>query len=61
MCDAQWVDLAQHLMAMNRPLHAKERLGIALDAVVYAFDASTIDLCLSLHPLAPECHGWKIG
>ena len=28
-------------------------LGIDLDATVYAFDATTIDLCLSLHPWAP--------
>jgi hypothetical protein len=27
--------------------------GIDLDAAVYAFDASTIDLCISLHPWAP--------
>jgi hypothetical protein len=30
-----------------------EPLGIDLDAAVYAFDASTIDLCLSVHPWAP--------
>ena len=48
-----YADFAQHLIAMARPLYAKEPLGIDLDAVVYAFDASTIDLCLSLHPWAP--------
>ena len=48
-----YADFAQHLIAMARPLYAKEPLGIDLDAAVYAFDASTIDLCLSLHPWAP--------
>lgn len=48
-----YADFAQHLIAMARPLYAKEPLGIDLDASVYAFDASTIDLCLSLHPWAP--------
>ena len=44
-----YADFAQHLIGMARPLYAKEPLGIDLDAAVYAFDASTIDLCLSLH------------
>ena len=44
-----YADFAQHLIAMARPLYAKEPLGIDLDATVGAFDASTIDLCLSLH------------
>ena len=48
-----YADFAQHLIAMARPLYAKEPLGIDLEATVYAFDASTIDLCLSLHPWAP--------
>ncbi len=48
-----YADFVQHLIAIARPLYAKEPLGIDLDAVVYAFDASTIDLCLSLHPWAP--------
>ena len=48
-----YADFAQHLIAMARPLYAKEPLGIDLDASVYAFDASTIDLCLSLYPWAP--------
>lgn len=30
-----------------------EPLGIELDATVYAFDATTIDLCLSVYPWAP--------
>ena len=41
------------MIAIARPLYAKEPLGIDLDAAVYAFDATTIDLCLSLYPWAP--------
>ena len=46
-------DLAQHLIATARPLYAKEALGVDLDATAYAFDATTIDLCLSVFPWAP--------
>jgi len=46
--------LAQHLIGIARPLlYAEEPLAIALDAAVYAFDATTIDLCLSVYPWAP--------
>jgi hypothetical protein len=48
-----YADFAQHLIGMARPLYAKEPLGIDLDATVYAFDATTIDLCLSVFPWAP--------
>lgn len=48
-----YADFAQHLIGMARPLYAKEPLDIDVDAAVYAFDATTIDLCLSLHPWAP--------
>jgi hypothetical protein len=48
-----YADFAQHLIGIARPLYAEEPLGIDLDAAVYAFDASTIDLCISLHPWAP--------
>ena len=41
-----YADLAQHLIGMARPLYANEPLGIELDATVYAFDATTIDLCV---------------
>jgi hypothetical protein len=47
-----YADLAQHLIGMARPLYANEPLSIELDATVYAFDATTIDLCLSLYPWA---------
>jgi hypothetical protein len=48
-----YADFAQHLIAMARPLYADEPLGVDLDATVYAFDATTIDLCLSVYPWAP--------
>lgn len=48
-----YADFAQHLIGMARPMYAKEPLGIDLDATVYAFDATTIDLCLSVYPWAP--------
>ncbi len=48
-----YADFAQHLIAMARPLYAQEPLAVDLDATVYAFDATTIDLCLSVYPWAP--------
>jgi hypothetical protein len=48
-----YADLAQHLMAQAKPLYASEPFGVDLDAAVYAFDASTIDLCLSVFAWAP--------
>ena len=48
-----YADLAQYLIGMARPLYASEPLAIDLDATVYAFDATTIDLCLSVFPWAP--------
>lgn len=48
-----YADFAQHLIAMARTLYAQEPLAIDLDATVYAFDATTIDLCLSVYPWAP--------
>ena len=46
-------DLCQSLIGMARPLYASDSFGVDLDAMVYALDATTIDLCLSLHPWAP--------
>ena len=45
-------DLAQALIRTARPLYADEDLAVDLDSAVYALDASTIDLCLSLFPWA---------
>ena len=46
-------DLAMRLIVRARELYAKEPIGIDLDATVYALDATTIDLCLSLFDWAP--------
>jgi hypothetical protein len=48
-----YADLAQSLIVMARPLYADEPFGVELHNTVYAFDATTIDLCLSLCPWAP--------
>jgi hypothetical protein len=45
-------DFAQSLIHIARPLYAGSELELDLDAAVYALDASTIDLCLSLFPWA---------
>jgi transposase len=47
-----YADFAQVLIGMARPLYADEDLGLELDNTVYALDATTIDLCLSLFPWA---------
>src|SRR5260370_36692503 len=41
-------DFAQVLIAIARPVYAGDPIGIDLDASLYAFDSTTIDLCLSL-------------
>ena len=48
-----YADLAQHLIGIARPLYANESIGLDLKETVYAFDATTIDLCLSVYPWAP--------
>ena len=48
-----YADLAQHLIGIARPLYAGEPIGLDLKETVYAFDATTIDLCLSVYPWAP--------
>ena len=48
-----YADFAQHLIGIARPLYAGEPLAVDLDATVYAFDATTIDLCLAVYPWAP--------
>src|SRR5467141_2214764 len=45
-------DFAHSLIKRARPLYADTDLGLDLDATVYALDATTIDLCLSLFPWA---------
>jgi len=45
-------DFAQSLIRIARPLYAQSELANELDATAYAFDSTTIDLCLSLFPWA---------
>jgi len=47
-----YADFAQILIGIARPLYADDDFGVELDNAVYALDASTIDLCLSLFPWA---------
>jgi len=47
-----YADFAQSLIRIARSLYANEDLGLDLDNTVYALDASTIDLCLSIFPWA---------
>jgi hypothetical protein len=48
-----YADLAQHLIGIARPLYASQPIRLDLKEAVYAFDATTIDLCLSVYPWAP--------
>jgi len=43
-----WADLAAVLIRRARRLYRDEDLGLDLSNTVYALDATTIDLCLSL-------------
>ena len=47
-----YAELAQAMIRIARPLYADEDLRLELDNTVYALDASTIDLCLSVFPWA---------
>lgn len=47
-----YADFAQILITKARQLYAQETFGLELQQTVYAFDATTIDLCLSLFPWA---------
>lgn len=49
-----YAEFAQRLIAQARKLYAADSLfGIELSDTVYALDATTIDLCLSVFPWAP--------
>jgi Transposase DDE domain/Domain of unknown function (DUF4372) len=48
-----WSDLAAVLIRRARKLYADTDLGLDLNNTVYALDATTIDLCLSLFEWAP--------
>ena len=45
-------DLAHSLIPVARKLYLDDDFGVELDQTVYALDASTIDLCLSVFPWA---------
>jgi hypothetical protein len=45
-------DFAYHLISIARKLYQNEELAIELAYSLYAFDSTTIDLCLSLFPWA---------
>ena len=47
-----YADFAQVLIKTARDLYAEEDFGLQLQQTVYALDATTIDLCLSLFPWA---------
>ena len=47
-----YADFAQVLIQIARDLYMDEEFGVQLDETVYALDASTIDLCLSVFPWA---------
>jgi transposase len=47
-----YADFARLLIAQARALYQHEPFGVELDQTVYAFDSTTIDLCLSLFPWA---------
>jgi len=48
-----WADLSALLIRRARKLYHDEDLGLDLTNTVYALDATTIDLCLSLFDWAP--------
>jgi hypothetical protein len=47
-----YADFAQRLITQARTLYKTEDLGLDLSNTVYALDATTIDLCLTLFPWA---------
>ena len=47
-----YADFAHVLIGQARILYGNENFGVELQQTIYAFDATTIDLCLSLFPWA---------
>jgi len=47
-----YADIAQYLIKIARKLYQSEDLGLDIENSVYALDATTIDLCLTLCPWA---------
>src|SRR3979409_506238 len=48
-----YCEFAQSLIGIARRLYAEDPFGLDLKETVYALDATTIDLCLSVFPWAP--------
>lgn len=48
-----WADIAALLIRRARKLYCNEDFGVELNNTVYALDATTIDLCLSVFDWAP--------
>jgi len=47
-----YADFARTLIDIARPLYGDTDLGLDLEGTIYALDATTIDLCLSMFPWA---------
>ena len=47
-----YADFAHVLIAVAKRLYANDGFAVDLDAAAYAFDSTTIDLCLALFPWA---------
>ena len=47
-----YADFAQVLIRKARTLYARDEFDVALEQSAYAFDSTTIDLCLALYPWA---------
>ena len=47
-----YADFAHVLIAVAKQLYANDDFAVDLDAAAYAFDSTTIDLCLALFPWA---------
>jgi len=47
-----YADFAHVLIQRARQLYAQEEFGVTLNQTAYAFDSTTVDLCLSLFPWA---------
>jgi len=48
-----YAEIAHRLIAQAKKLYAGDSFGVQLSETVYALDATTIDLCLSVFPWAP--------
>lgn len=47
-----YADFAHVLIRKARAMYAREDFGVSIEQAAYAFDSTTIDLCLSLFPWA---------